>query len=119
MSKHLSLEICKELKAAGYPQEPPTDGAANNQWCICFTGDSPHLEINCNFGEHYTCPPLITADGMGGVFPWLREKLPTFYYQIQPLGIDYYLDSLQPWQHAASPEATIVACLEHMKAATT
>lgn len=108
----LSLETCKLLKEAGYPQE---------QW-PGYAWDVEYEQLKY-YGEQFgsveftydvvTCPPIITADGKGGVLPWLIGR--GFEIHAEPNGVWWFWNGDNSTSAFRSPEAIIVACLDRMK----
>ena len=81
MSAYLSLETCKRLQEAGYPQDQWPQmvwvaGVEDRPWYLTYDG----YQKPC-----IACPPFITADSKGGVFPWFESK--GWYFQIM-IGAD-------------------------------
>lgn len=118
MSEHLSLETCRRLAKAGYPQgEWPqmvwnnySDGAlleyAEGNW------NDPYDNM-C--ADYYACPPIITPNGTGGVLPWLSAR--GLYWECYLLA-----DGLTRWgfhgedEAYLSPGALIAAALDALEA---
>lgn len=89
--EHLSLELCKRLKEAGYPQDAWPQMVVSNFFgamvgdpnepeedftLYWLSGLTDELDYEISHGAvWYACPPIITADGHGGVLPWLMERL--------------------------------------------
>lgn len=116
MGEHLSLETCRRLKEAGYPQigeylwANDSDGIMKCVSSFVISDYWGHSPV-----ERFVAPQIITADGKGGVLPWLESKGIQWVRAALPCESWSAFDtnrSEMVIENAATPEALIIAVLD-------
>ena len=120
-TEHLSLEFCRALKDAGYPQDKGDfawwHGYNTDEWVVV---DFPFAANHQDRGWA-VIPPIITPDGKGGVFGWLEAQGADIIVNsaYEPRYIMTLDNGARIVATGATPEALIAACLERLAATTT
>ena len=127
MTKHFALEVCKRLRSAGFPQDESTywwveyvvdKNQAKPEGEYILLGPKPRRTWNLARQRYlfavYALPTVVTADGKGGVLPFLVS-----------LGWRWGKNCIMQqwcahhgdwgWLEGNSPEALVVAMLDVME----